>query len=153
LIGRDLLGCIDHHSLFKPVGRLSQATYAAREEALADSCGDFRVLAVIGFLEAQWHRRRKLALFARNDQLAKTAQDVVEVAILFPDVKSANPEKMAFISSCAKCWPMHICGPRPNAICSADPRVTSNLWGSENLRAREEAPRPSPLLRFVALVP
>ena len=37
---------------------------------------------------------------------------------------AAKAQKTAFISSFAKCWPMHICDPQPNATCSAEPRVT-----------------------------
>jgi hypothetical protein len=47
----------------------------------------------------------------------------------------AKARKMAAISSFAKCWPTHMCGPQPKASCSTELRVTSNVFGLGNFRS------------------
>src|SRR6516225_11166754 len=57
LAPRDLPCCTDHHSLFRPL-MIDDLTYPARQRALPDACGACRVIAVMGFLKAHWHRPR-----------------------------------------------------------------------------------------------
>src|SRR5262245_55754084 len=79
------------------------------------------------------------SLLDGNHQLAEPTQDVVQAASLLLDMESLHPRgqgaKDGVHFELPKCWPTHMCGPQPNAMCSAEPRVTSNLCGSGNLRS------------------